>query len=295
MNFLNFPSALHVKTRYTDESVLKWAETWLVTSDGNPDWEIIERCRVQQLNWFTCYLFPGMELNKLERIAKLFFCLFILDDLLDLMDDEEAEGFLQEMAHDQLIEGKMILTGLGLPIDTCYLDILECFSQEALKDRFQRAWNLHIAGLEWEMKNRRGKWKLTLEDYQYMRPHSSGVYIAIELLRGDILFNSDTMELENDIARFVCLSNDLVSAPKERAIGDMHNEVLLLSEEYGEEVAIEMVKGELSYLQKKIRTSSILISQVSMENKIWVDGLLLLLGGCLYWSAETERYNVSGD
>jgi hypothetical protein len=296
MSLLDFPAALHVNARDTDESVLSWAETWLITSDAETDWELLERCRIQHLNWFACYLFPQMEMKKLDGIAKLFFCLFTLDDLLDLMDGEDAESYLAEMTNNKLEEGKFILSELGLPIDICYAQVLEYFYDEDQKKGFQRVWDLHIAGLQWEMNNKRGKWRLTLEDYQHMRLHSSGVYIAIELLRGDILFyGDDTQELENDIARFICLSNDLISAPKERAIGDMHNEVLLLSQNHGEEVAEKMVKGELSYLYKKIMTSREVITQISLENKIWVDSLLLLLGGCLFWSRESKRYTDADD
>lgn len=296
MTLLDFPAALHVNTRVTDESVLSWAETWLVNSDNEKIWEVLERCRIQHLNWFTCYLFPQMEIEKLDGIAKLFFCLFTLDDLLDLMDSEEAESFMEEMSNNRLEEGKFILSELGLPIDICYAQVLGYFSDIDQKEGFKRIWNLYIAGLQWEMNNKRGKWKLTLENYQQMRPHSSGVYIAIELLRGDIHFYShDTLELENDIARFICLSNDLISLSKEKAIGDLHNEVLLLSLTHGDEVAEKIVKGELSYLNKKIMKMSKVISQNSIENKIWVDSLLLLLGGCLYWSRESARYTDPDD
>lgn len=292
MNDINFHTALQINTRDTDESVLTWAKTWLVNDAGEIDLEMLERCRSQRLNWFACYLFPMMETNKLDGIAKLFFCLFILDDLLDLMDGEEAEDYLEEMTHSKLKEGRYLLSELGLPIDVCYEKVLEYFSDEDHKEGFKRIWNLYVAGLQWEINNKRGIWKLTLEDYQRMRPHSSGVYIAIELLRGDRgYYGYDTKELENDIARFICLSNDLVSASKEKEIKDMHNEVLLLSEVYGEEVAVKMVKGELAYLNKKIIKNSQLISEVSIEIKIWVDSLHLLLGGCLYWSSETERYS----
>ncbi|SFU19073.1 hypothetical protein SAMN04489724_0091 [Algoriphagus locisalis] len=296
MNDIGFHTALQINTKDTDDSVLTWAETWLVNDAGEIDEEVLERFRSQRLNWFACYLFPMMETNKLDSIAKLFFCMFLLDDLLDLMEGEEAESLLEEMTQSELKQGKHLLSQLGLPIDVCYEKVLGYFSSDNQKARFNHVWDLYVAGLQWEINNKNGIWKLTLENYQEMRPHSSGVFIAIELLREDrgyYLF--DTNELENDIARFICLSNDLISASKEYQIADRHNEVLLLSEAFGQEEAVNRVMGELAYLNKKIIKSSQLISSVSKENKSWVDSLLLLLGGCLYWSGETERYADSGD
>lgn len=247
MKRFHFPAALPVNTLEMDKSVLRWAQTCLVTGDGEPDWEVFDRCHEQKLYWLACYLFPRIEATKLEGIAKLFFCLLTLDDLLDLMDGEEAESLLAKMTVDKLEQGKFMVSGLGLALDTCYVHILEYFSDDDQKERFMHIWDLYIEGLLWEIKNKRGIWKLTLEDYQRMRPHSSGVYIVIELLRGNLPFyGNDTIELESDIARFIYLSNDLISASKEQSINDFNNEVLLISKGCGKEEAVKMVMGELS-------------------------------------------------
>ncbi|MEB2782178.1 terpene synthase family protein [Algoriphagus sp. C2-6-M1] len=291
MKLPDFPVAVHTDSQMIDDAVLRWAETWLSNSDSEADWVILERCSVQKLNWFACYLFPMMEINKLDGIAKLFFCLFTLDDLLDLMDGEDAENFLEEMTNKKLEEGKFILSELGLPIDFCYAQVLEYFSDEDQKEEFKCIWSSYIAGLQWERKNRMESREPTLDEYQKLRPHSSGVYIAIHLLKGNMLDHTcDTRELESDIARYIYLSNDLVSVAKESGIGDLHNEVILLSHDYGLDVAARIVEGELIYLCKKIKQRGQLISQISEECKISVDSLFLLVGGCLFWSGESERY-----
>nr|WP_192348846.1 terpene synthase family protein [Algoriphagus sp. Y33] len=129
-----------------------------------------------------------------------------------------------------------------------------------------------------------------------MRPHSSGVYIAIHLLRREYGgHKGDSKELEDAIAGYIYLTNDLASSVKEQAIGDYHNEVLLLSIDHGMKGSEESVQGRLSYLYKKINDIGISIGKNSQEGARWVDGLFLLLGGCLFWSQESKRYSNGKD
>lgn len=293
MNSLDFPVSINKNSPRMDMQILRWAKTWLKNSDGDADLGILKRCSVQKLNWFTCYLFPQLENSRLYPIGELFFCLFILDDLLDLMDREDAENFLSEMSTDKLELNSSLLSSFGLPVDACYLQVLERFPEKVWKEEFRSIWNNYIKGLQWESNNRKENRTPTLDEYQTMRPHSSGAFIAIHMLNAAFDRTNESKGLIIDVARYICLSNDLVSSAKEGAMGDIHNEVLLLSIEHGFEVAEKIVKGEISYLQKKIKNRGLLLRQTSEECKAWVDNLFLLVGGCLFWSWESDRYSES--
>ncbi|WPR75235.1 terpene synthase family protein [Algoriphagus sp. NG3] len=287
----DFPVAMHADSPLLNELVLAWANTWLDVVNDEADRKILQRSVAQKQNLFAGYLFPQMERHRLVSTANLFFCLFMIDDLLDVVKEEDEDSFLTYLSAGKLSLETTEMTFIGFPIDRCYQKIKEDYPGDDYKAGFESVWDNYIAGLRWERQNKRENRSPSLDEYRRMRPHSSGAYIAIHLLRGEYGRQADgSGELEEAIARYIYLTNDLVSSVKEQAIGDNHNEVLLLASDHGMEAGKKLVEGELSGLHRNIRDLGDAISKNSPEGAEWVDGLFLLLGGCLFWSQESMRY-----
>ncbi|MCE7056819.1 terpene synthase family protein [Algoriphagus sp. AGSA1] len=287
----DFHVAMHVDSPLLNELVLAWAITWLDVVRDDSDWEILQRSVAQKQNSFASYLFPQMERHRLISIANLFFCLFMVDDLLDILEEKNEDYFLKFLSAEELALDKTEMSTIGFPIDRCYIKVMENYADKGWKAGFESVWDNYIAGLRWERQNKRENRSPSLDEYRRMRPHSSGAYIAIHLLRGEYGRQADgSGELEEAIARYIYLANDLVSSVKEQAIGDNHNEVLLLAGDHGMKAGKKLVEGELLGLRQNIRDLGDAISKKSPEGARWVEGLFLLLGGCLFWSQESMRY-----
>jgi hypothetical protein len=283
-----FPSSLHIQTPNLDTKVLLWA--WSVgLFETHSE---LERCRIQKVNWFAGYMFPAETPERLELIMRFFLCLFLLDDLLDHLSEKESFGFLRglmlrsaqsELPRLQALGSALILTHESLGN--------HCPSQQWRKE-WMDTWSLYVSGLHWEVKNKSWGQMPSLEDYRFHRPSSSGVFLAIHLLRTATHPKSCEADfLEHHIARLICLSNDLASYEKELAIGDFHNELIILQDALSEKVQSWAVQ-EIQQIQKRIAALAKEVSLKSETCKSWVEGLLLMVGGCLAWSAETSRYVV---
>ncbi len=283
---IHFPSAIQLQTPALDMRVLQWG--WRKGVFTLP--AELERCRIHKVNWFAGYLFPTEEQNRLEQIMRFFLCLFILDDLLDAYPETESFAFLKSLKNRSDQTGFPRLNKLAKAILTSH-DALGISDQPYISNRlWLEAWDNYLLGLEWELENKRRNQMPKLEDYRIQRPYCSGVYLAIHLLihekhAGDC--RSDL--LENNIARFICLSNDLNSFEKELKQGDFHNELIILMESLAGEVKPWAVR-ELYAIQQRIIALARDLEQNSEICQQWVERILLLLGGCLSWAADTARY-----
>ncbi|MBC6365753.1 terpene synthase family protein [Algoriphagus sp. AK58] len=283
-----FPFKLNPSTDLLDEKILRWAwEKKLVA-----DVEELERLRTQKINSFAGFLFPEANEDKLQVSMKLFLCLFLLDDLLDVEYGKHQVEFLDSLMvpGQSTFDLESRLGRLGFEISLLGLQLEQQAPCLTGGQSWREVWQFYMEGLQWETINRSLKNTPSITEYQMMRPHSSGVFLAIHLLKPrQVLEECDTQLLELTIARFICLSNDLASWVKELEMNDRHNELLLLRSFYGEK-ADAMVNQELDMLKKKIFYLSELLSLKSEECRQWVDSLLYLVGGCMAWSNMTFRY-----
>lgn len=286
MDKLLFPSALHRQTPRLDALVLRWA--WAGGIFENP--AELERCRLQKVNWFAGYLFPGEDTERLELVMKFFLGLFLLDDLLDACPDSDMMEFLEGLKNGEHLSDLHRVTALGQALLELHEAIGKAVLSPSWRTQWKYSWNSYLEGLQWELRNKEDRAVPRLEEYRFYRPISSGVFLAIHLLRNvDHTEYSDAESLENDIARFICLSNDLASFDKEQALGDFHNELIILGESFGEDTRGWALR-ELSLLQLRIRKLGKQAEAKSESDRRWVESLFLLLGGCVSWTEETSRY-----
>ncbi|MFC5623626.1 terpene synthase family protein [Algoriphagus winogradskyi] len=281
-----FPVAINLHCKAIDVKVLKWAwEAGLFESPAE-----FERCRIQKINWFAGYLFPEEDAERLELIMKFFLSLFLLDDLLDIGSDRSLIEFLEDLKTGNSIHSSNRLHSLGYALLLLHKEIEQKYAVSYESEQWYNAWLEYLQALQWEVRIKMEGIKPELEEYRIYRPKSSGVYLAMILNRqGKDMRGCLAEFLEFSMARYIYLSNDLASYEKELAIGDTHNEIIILLESMGD-TAISWVKQELRQLRKRILalTKQACISFQGCEE--WIRRLLLLAGGCEAWTAETSRY-----
>ncbi len=281
-----FPFSFNSHCVGLDSKVLRWA--WSEgLFEGHAE---IDRCRKQKVNWFAGYMFPAETPERLELIMRFFLCLFLLDDLLDHLSENDSYGFLRGLRLRSVQSELPRLQALGSALILTHDSLGNQGPSDQWRKGWMDTWSHYVSGLHWEVKNKSWGQMPSLEDYRFHRPSSSGVFLAIHLLRSATHSKSCEAEfLEHHIARLICLSNDRASFEKEFAIGDFHNELIILQDALGEKVQSWAVQ-EICQIQKRI---SALAKEVSLKSEIcslWVEGLLLMVGGCLAWSEETSRY-----
>lgn len=286
-SLISFPAALSISVRELDHSTLKWA--WSQHLFDSP--AFVEQYRLYKINWFASYLYPEMDPEKLELLTRFFLCLFLIDDYMDQVSLKEAAGLvsglkrkpnpLKNGVFETLIKETLQLKKLiGFHYNTSW------------RENFENHWFDYLEGLDWELAIKIGGVFPEIRDYQLMRPHSSGVFLALMVLsEEEAPASCRKARIEQDVARFICLSNDLASLEKERKQNDPINELLIREQFQDSESVRNMVFRELERLGKRIKEEGLLLQKESAVECLWVEKVWLLLGGCQAWSFENMRYS----
>jgi hypothetical protein len=288
MDILFFSSALNIHTQAADSKVLRWA--WEKGLFENP--AELERCRQQKINWFAGYLFPESQEEKLLEIMKFFLGLFLLDDLTDVQTDKSHLLVLERLKNSVRIDSSHRLDRLSAALIDLKGNLSKYFTADHAAIEWEEAWHNYLNGLLWEVKNKLNRKLPSLEEYRYLRPFASGVFLAILLARGEgHLKECRTELLELELSRFICLANDISSFEKEFLKGEFHNEVFIQSQSMGADALI-WAKKELQMQGKRIYTLSTMIALKLTACADWIRRLHLLVGGCLAWTELTTRYQA---
>ncbi|SFB39837.1 terpene synthase family protein [Algoriphagus aquimarinus] len=286
------PVSLNIHTPGINALVMDWAvKTTLLTDEA--EISLVEK---QRINWFAGYLFPEMDEITLESVMKFFFCLFRMDDLLDHTSFPVSKEFLDTL----LDQGRRHTVSQNSPYYTLVNELEKVlYGMIGLGDgiwqnTFLSFWREYVDAQSWELHNRENKLIPDLKEYQISRLDSSGVYLALHLLKREWKYIPCSIAIaEQKIARIICLSNDIKSMEKEKNAKDFHNELLLLKYHTGcSELKIkEYLRTQLNTLIGQLEFLLFSKKQDEMYSMAWSRQLMLLLGGCLYWSEEgTPRY-----
>lgn len=288
MQDLGLHIAVHKDTLKLDTAVLKWAyAAGILVSPGE-----VEAYHKEKINFFAGYLYPTISPEQLEWIMRLFLWLFVVDDRLDREDLTISVDFVTRLKAG-------LAPAEGSPFLPLHLSLQALSASSPGKDQpeWGKGWTLHwsdfVEGLEWELDNKIHERDPELADYRFYRPHISGVYLALHFLKLNHDFSSSctTVLLEYKVARWICLSNDLISSRKEERIGDLHNELVLMSKIVPARDARAYLETECNVLLRHIRQLQADILVEAPVCRDWLSALNLLLGGCAYWSNEvTVRY-----
>lgn len=279
-----FPVAINIYSNQISMEVSKWAwDLGLFSSI-----EEYKSYKKQGINFFAPYLFPQLSLEDLRRTMKFFLCLFLLDDHLEQIDPDEGINWINGLSNK---ENEMNLNPLLIQIQVLTIEMMKVSSDQKWKNGWMENWNYHLEGLLWEINNKSKGRIPELRDYQIQRPFASGVFLAIHLLRMETFEDSlKVRRLEWDVSRLIVLSNDLGSSDKERSLGDFHNELLLLERIVGPIQAKVRMKNEIKRLCTQIIQVGTRIKKESEKMEPWLGSMMLLVGGCHYWSQYTTRY-----
>lgn len=290
MGNLNFLVAVNLSTKALDIAVLKWAFSRKILMSH----EELEKYNKEKINYFAGYLFPEISTGKLEWIMKMFLCLFVLDDQMDKAPRSESRILIWALRTGNS-------SNFQAPFSHLYNAFAELNQTLPGKDNlhwkpvWDGHWSAFLKGLEWELDNKYFGKIPDLAEYKYYRPHLSGVFLALHFLKLDFEFVPSCASelLENKIARWICLSNDLISADKEEKTGDFHNELFLLSRISSKREAAKHMEKEISTLYWHIQHLQFEVVNKLPEYCDWVESLSLLMGGCAFWSNEvTIRYST---
>ncbi|WP_338230347.1 terpene synthase family protein [Algoriphagus taiwanensis] len=226
---------------------------------------------------------------------KCFLWLFILDDIQEKLSENEFQSFIKALRisgnrRKYLGRNPFILTWIELDAE------LPSSFRKDWYVQWSCHWENFLNAQLWEKRNKEAKIVPDLIDYQMNRPNISGVYLSFQVLKGEHnpLAGCLSEILEHKIARWICLSNDLLSADKEIKNKDFHNELIIMALLSDGNIARsqKFLEGEQKKLHKEINLLFLEILGDCSECKSWVEGLKLLMGGCAFWSNEvTLRYD----
>lgn len=293
MKTWQFPVAIQRETPSLVDSLTRWAIGHQLI---DPDREL-HLIQQEKVLWFAGYLYPTLHAQTLEKVMRFFFCLFRLDDLLDRVAYQDSWAFL-----DGLYSGNLSFLNQRSPFfhwESVLGEVLvslESLGNPEWKISFQAIWKAYLDAQIWELDNKKRGVYPDLGEYKQRRLDSSGVYLALHLLKsswGEL--PGMTGYLEERVARFICLSNDLKSLDKEIQCRDFHNELYLLH--YFTGCSMDQIKG---FVLKELTG---MLSQMQAMREVyeskggdpeWGEKLFLLVGGCMYWSEEdTLRYDTT--
>lgn len=283
-----FQVAVNLYTKELDEEILKWAYSKKII----PSLKGIQRFKREKVNYFAGYLFPQASSSNLEWIMKVFLWLFVFEELQEKSHPREFRVLLWVLMKKKRTQNPFLLEYMF----DVWKELMETSpgkSNISWQSEWESTWLAFLQGIEWETRNQNAKIIPSLSDYHYYRPHLSGVYLALHYLKLDLRPDESCISelLEFKIARWICLSNDLLSAEKEKKDGDYHNELLILSESVPYGLALNYLDLELKKLYRQIESMKSTVSQQSAACKKWIESLNLLMGGCVFWSNEiTIRY-----
>lgn len=292
MDNSHLPVAVNRHTRELDLKVLRWSYSRNIISTH----EELTQIQHQKINYFAGYLFPQSSGPGLEWIMKCFLWLFVLDDLQEKVSERDFQLLIQALSSASIEDNPLLDNPMVLTWQELRSELSERFDSDWLS-QWDQHWQNFLSGQLWEKRNKTAEVLPDLFDYQQNRLYISGVYLSFQLLRGEYipLKRSQSELLEYKIARWICLSNDLISADKEIKSKDCHNELIIIALLSAGNLpgAKKYLEGERDRLKEEIEELSQEFSNLAPDCRAWLEAMNLLMGGCAFWSNEvTLRYGT---
>lgn len=289
MENLTLPVAVNCFTKDLDIKVLRWAFSRKIIQSKE-----LQEIQVQKINYFAGYLFPQISEQRLAWIMKCFLWLFLVDDLQERVSEEEFRSFIASLSFLEKGNGGFSEDPMVAAWRELRTEMSATYQADWLA-KWDAYWASFLEGQLWEKANKSAEKVPELMQYRAYRPYLSGVFFAFQLLKGEYnpLPTCESKELEYKIARWICLGNDLISPVKELQSNDCHNEVILMALHSGANLLTvkNYLESEQERLGREINRLSLELSTQAPACHQWLEGLNLLMGGCVFWSDEvTLRY-----
>ncbi|WP_344617067.1 terpene synthase family protein [Dactylosporangium salmoneum] len=237
--------------------------------------------------------------------------IFVLDDLLEralVRDPEPARAAVAEVVRllrDQQ-PAPILATTLGRPLATALGEVwrrTEPRVGAAWRERFVGHVADYLAGTVWEAGNRAADRPPLLEEYRRMRHQSAATDMFFDLIEpmhgvelpADLLGDPDFDAARRTAGTVIGIFNDLISWPKEAAVGDHHNIVFALQREHRLSLD-EAVQAAVAEHDEQVIAFQ--VARDRLETRHWADQAAIIgitdlvhwIRGNLDWSMESGRY-----
>ncbi|WP_192350303.1 hypothetical protein [Algoriphagus sp. Y33] len=284
------PVSLNIHTRSAEAAAIDWGWDFGIVDDE----PVLKRDKIL---WFAGYALPGLDKLQLELVTKFFFCLYSLDDLLQECVFEEAMEFFHRW------EENSYYRDLDSPFSSVWYALDNVM--ETMDKLSDRPWlgtlrvylGDYLQARRWEYYNIKKGIIPDMDVFTVQHVYGSGIYLAIHFLKLHFPAEEYPIEwAEQRIARILCLSTDLKAFEFHRKTQSSQNELVLLrihtgiSDAQACRHAVNLITMMLDSLLDRMESTR----QEADPRAAWVDQLLLLLGGCMYWSEEDAlRYGTT--
>lgn len=258
-----------------------------------------------------CRAHPEAAEPELRLATAWLISIFVLDDLLEralVRDPEPARAAVTEVVRllrDQR-PAPVLGTALGRPVAAALGEVWRRTEPRVSADwreRFVGHVADYLAGTLWEAGNRIEDRPPRLEEYRKMRHHSAATdmfFDLIEPMHGvelppGLLEDPDFATARRAAGTVIGIFNDLISWPKEAAVGDHHNIVFSFQREHRlplEEAVLAAVA------EHDERVLEFQVARDRLEARWWGDPTCVIgigdlvhwIRGNVDWSLESGRY-----
>lgn len=236
------PPALNAHAAAVDRRTTQWLdEQRLLSPRAKARWS------TARYGWLPSRCHPRASFEDLALVADWYAWLFVFDDLGD-------DSGLGATPDELLRRGRRFLALLSTPsmadedgdpferaLRAWRRRLAARPNADVWMPRFLASVDEYFSSLAWEASNRAAGILPTVESYQRMRVDTGAVKTAFRM--GELLADVRLPEaiwcdpriagLATMANHIVCFVNDVVSSPKEKAVGDVHNYVTLLQHHHG--------------------------------------------------------------
>ncbi|MEH2237284.1 terpene synthase family protein [Nostoc sp.] len=302
-----FPTQINKHVDVLQEYAFEWVLRFNLLADES------SYQRFSKANFFllAAGTYPSCQLEELKIANDLLSWLFIWDDQCDLSDlgkqPELLKGFHNRFL--EILNGEE-LTNQDVPLAHALSNlryrILERGNTKWFH-HFLRSFKGYFQGCVEEATNRIQGVVPDIDIYMAIRILAGGVEPVIELIEFcDHLIIPDFVR-EHDIVKklklmatkVLCWGNDIFSALREMADGDVHNLVLVLH--YQQKLPLEQaIKRAAEIHDQDVRTMMILEAsiptfgeEIDAELAKYISGLHSWISANLDWCAQTTRYQTA--
>lgn len=305
-----FPSAINQYASAAYQHNLDWLRFFNIVIDEST----FPSCRaLKATSDLVARTYPTISLEALEVITDLLVWYLIFDDQFEKAGTSKQPELL-EPEHARLVDVMKgaFLTDDDTPAALTLGDILQRLHQlphgtSELVLRFTKNLEDFLQGVRWEALNHSQGITPDLTSYMKMRVFTSGVYPCFDLiliaeqisLPPEVISHPIVKRLDLAANHVISWVNDILSVKKEIREGNTHNLVLVLQHEYQLSLQ-EAVERAASLHNAEVQTFIELSAQlpsfgaeIDGELQRYLSGMRFWMRGCLDWSLESERYQIS--
>jgi 5-epi-alpha-selinene synthase len=301
-----FPSQINKYADVLEDYAIQWVQHFNLIEN------ISEYQRFSKAKFFllAAYTYPYCQLEDLKIANDWMSWLFVLDDQCDSSNLGEKPELMKAL-HNRFLE---ILNGAEIKkYDTPLSQALGNLRQRMLQigntkwfNHFVYSVKKYFDGCVLEAMNRANKTMPNLDKYTMIHLLSSAVDISIDLsefcnhyIISDFVRNHEIVKMLKLMTnKIICWCNDIFSAPKEIASGDVHNSIIVLHYQQkislAQAVAIvaDMHNQELKSFLDLQASIPYFGEEINTEIAKYLSGLHAWIRGNFDWSCHSGRYQT---